>query len=180
MTSRLSLLFFLISFSLVAQTTKRELRGVWIATVQNIDWPSARNYNAIKQQDEFLDILNSHQKTGINALFVQVRTAADALYAKSEEPWSAYLSGLQGQAPKPNYDPLAFMIKESHERGIEFHAWLNMNRASMSTKNILSANHIVRKHPEWVIVYNNQHLFNFGIPAVRHYITQVVKNMVQN
>jgi len=180
MTSRLSILFFFVGLSLVAQTPKRELRGVWIATVQNIDWPSPRNYNAIKQQEEFLDIVNSHQKTGINALFVQVRTAADALYAKSDEPWSAYLSGLQGQSPKPFYDPLAFMIQESHARGIEFHAWLNMNRASMSTKNLLAANHIIRQHPEWMVIYNNQHLFNFGIPAVRHYITQVVKNMVQN
>jgi uncharacterized lipoprotein YddW (UPF0748 family) len=180
MTSRLSILFFFVGLSLVAQTPKRELRGVWIATVQNIDWPSPRNYNAIKQQEEFLDIVNSHQKTGINALFVQVRTAADALYAKSDEPWSAYLSGLQGQSPKPFYDPLAFMIQESHARGIEFHAWLNMNRASMSTKNLLAANHIIRQHPEWMVIYNNQHLFNFGIPSVRHYITQVVKNMVQN
>ena len=179
MTSRLILICLLFSISLFAQHPKRELRGVWIATVQNIDWPSPRNYNAIKQQEEFLDILNSHQQTGINALFVQVRTAADALYAKGDEPWSSYLSGLQGQAPKPNYDPLAFMIQESHARGIEFHAWLNMNRASMSTKNLLSGNHIVRQHPEWMVIYNNQHLFNFGIPAVRHYITQVVKNIVQ-
>ena len=180
MISRLIPFLFFIGFTVVAQTPKRELRGVWIATVQNIDWPSPRNYNAIKQQNEFLDILNSHQKTGINALFVQVRTAADAFYAKSDEPWSAYLSGLQGQGPKPIYDPLAFMIQESHARGIEFHAWLNMNRASISTKNLLSANHIVRQHPEWMIIYNNQHLFNFGIPAVRQYITQVVKNLVQN
>lgn len=173
------LIFLFTSISLFAQSPKRELRGVWIATVQNIDWPKPRNYNGLKQQEEFLNILNSHEQTGINALFVQVRTAADALYAKSEEPWSAYLSGLQGQSPKPFYDPLAFMIQESHARGIEFHAWLNMNRASMSTKNLLAANHVVRQHPEWMVIYNNQHLFNFGIPAVRQYITQVVKNLVQ-
>ena len=175
------LLFFLfLSFVCHANAPKRELRGVWIATVQNIDWPSPHNYNGITQQKEFTELLDSHQKTGINALFVQVRTAADALYAKSTEPWSAYLSGLQGQAPKPFYDPLEFMIRESHARGIEFHAWLNLNRASMSTKNLLSADHIVRKHPEWLLTYNNQHLLNFGIPAVRHYISNVVKNIVQN
>ncbi|MEN9386353.1 MAG: N-acetylmuramoyl-L-alanine amidase, partial [Bacteroidota bacterium] len=179
MRSRHVLFCLFLCFSLVAQSPKRELRGVWVATVQNIDWPSARNYNAYTQQKEFIDLLDSHQKTGINALFVQVRTAADAFYAKGEEPWSAYLSGIQGQAPKPSYDPLAFMIEESHARGMEFHAWLNMNRGSMSTKNILSANNIVRLHPEWMVVYNNQHLFNFGIPAVRQYITKIVKNIVQ-
>ena len=179
MTSRHILFCFFLCFSMVAQSPKRELRGVWIATVQNIDWPSPRNYNAYTQQEEFIDLLNSHQKTGINALFVQVRTAADAFYAKGDEPWSAYLSGIQGQAPKPSYDPLAFMIQESHARGMEFHAWLNMNRGSMSTKNVLSSNHIVRLHPEWMVVYNNQHLFNFGLPEVRQYITKIVKNIVQ-
>lgn len=180
MMKQLLLFLLFISGGLLAQHPKRELRGVWVATVQNIDWPSPRNYNAITQQKEFTELLDSHQKTGINALFVQVRTAADAMYAKSAEPWSAYLSGLQGQAPKPYYDPLAFMISESHARGMEFHAWLNMNRASMSTKSLLSSESVVRKHPEWIVTYNHQHLFNFGIPAVRHYITNVVKNIVQN
>jgi uncharacterized lipoprotein YddW (UPF0748 family) len=100
MMKQLPLILVLFSFSLLAEHPKRELRGVWVATVQNIDWPSARNYNGITQQKEFTELLDSHQKTGINALFVQVRTAADAMYAKSAEPWSAYLSGLQGQAPR--------------------------------------------------------------------------------
>ena len=141
----LFIIFF--HFTLFSAGPKRELRGVWVATVSNIDWPSARNYNGIKQKNEFVDLLNSHQKTGINAVFVQIRTAADALYAKSPEPWSTFLSGLQGQPPSPYYDPLAFMIEESHARGIEFHAWLNLNRASISTNSLLNANHLVRKHP---------------------------------
>ena len=172
-------LIFLSPVSLLASGPKRELRGIWVATVSNIDWPSPRNYNAIKQQEEFLDLLNSHQKTGFNAIFVQVRTASDAFYAKGPEPWSTVLSGLQGQAPTPYYDPLEFMIKESHARGIEFHAWLNLNRASISTKSLLDAKHLVRQHPEWLLLYNGQHILNFGIPQVRQYIANLVKNLVE-
>jgi len=171
--------FFLSPLSLLAGGPKRELRGIWVATVSNIDWPSPRNYNAFKQKEEFIDLLNSHQKTGFNAIFVQVRTAADAFYAKGPEPWSTFLSGLQGQAPKPFYDPLEFMIQESHARGIEFHAWLNLNRASISTKSLLDAKHVVRQHPEWLLTYNGQHTLNFGIPQVRQYIANLVKNLVE-
>lgn len=174
------LLFLFFCLNLYASGPKRELRGVWVATVQNIDWPSAKNYNGFKQKEEFISLLNSHQETGINAIFVQVRTAADAFYAKSSEPWTSFLSGLQGQAPTPYYDPLEFMINESHSRGIEFHAWLNLNRATISNKSILSSDHIVRKHPEWLLAYNGQHILNFGLPQVRNYIAELVRNLVKN
>ena len=173
------LFIIIFHFTLFPAGPKRELRGVWVATVSNIDWPSARNYNGIKQKNEFVDLLNSHQKTGINAVFVQIRTAADALYAKSPEPWSTFLSGLQGQPPSPYYDPLAFMIEESHARGIEFHAWLNLNRASISTNSLLDANHIVRKHPDWIIKYHGQFILNFGLPEVRLYLVNLVKNIIE-
>jgi uncharacterized lipoprotein YddW (UPF0748 family) len=171
---------FLFVSCLAFAGPKRELRGVWIATVQNIDWPSPRNYNAILQKEEFLNILNSHQQTGINAVFVQVRIASDALYSKSLEPWANVLSGLQGQAPIPYYDPLEFMIQESHNRGIEFHAWLNLNRANLSMKTLLNSEHVVRKHPEWFIQYNGQLMYDFGLPEVRNYLGEVVRNLVKN
>jgi uncharacterized lipoprotein YddW (UPF0748 family) len=181
MKSVLFLVIFLLSFpTLFAKGPKRELRGVWVATVQNIDWPSARNYNGFKQKEEFISLLNSHQKTGFNAIFVQVRTASDAFYAKSTEPWTSFLSGLQGQAPTPYYDPMEFMIQESHERGLEFHAWLNLNRATLSSKSLLSSDHIARKHPEWLLLYNGQHILNFGMPQVRNYIAELVRNLVKN
>lgn len=181
MKSVLYFLLFLFSISqLSAHGPKRELRGVWVATVQNIDWPSARNYNGYQQKEEFISLLNSHQQTGFNAIFVQIRTAADAFYAKSSEPWTSFLSGLQGQAPTPYYDPMEFMIQESHARGMEFHAWLNLNRATISTKSLLSSDHIARKHPEWLLLYNGQHILNFGIPQVRNYISELVRNLVKN
>jgi uncharacterized lipoprotein YddW (UPF0748 family) len=77
------------------------LRGIWVATVSNIDWPSPRNYNAFKQKEEFIDLLNSHQKTGFNAIFVQVRTAADAFYAKGPEPWSTFYPAFKAKRLNP-------------------------------------------------------------------------------
>ena len=123
----LVILFFNLSFAQVE--SKREFRGVWIASVANIDWPSRPNLTSEIQREEFRKILNYHQRNGINAVIVQVRPNADALYKSNIEPWSAWLTGNQGQAPEPEYDPLTFMIEEAHERCMEFHAWLNPYRA---------------------------------------------------
>jgi uncharacterized lipoprotein YddW (UPF0748 family) len=109
---------------------KREFRAVWIATVDNIDWPSSKNLVPDKQREEFAGLLDFHKKAGMNAVFVQVRAAGDAFYAKSNEPWSEWLTGQQGRRPDPMWDPLEYMILESHKRGLEFHAWFNLNRST--------------------------------------------------
>lgn len=124
-----------VSVNLFAQKPlKREFRGVWIASVANIDWPSRPNLSAEQQRDEFRRILNHHQKNGINAVIVQVRPAADAFYRSSLEPWSEWLTGAKGKIPDPEYDPLTFMVEEAHERCMEFHAWLNPYRAIFDAK----------------------------------------------
>ena len=120
-------LIFQNSYSQIAP--KREFRGVWIASVANIDWPSRPDLSTEEQRNEFRSILNHHQKNGINAVIVQIRPAADALYRSSLEPWSEWLTGEKAKFPDPEYDPLTFMIEESHERAMEFHAWLNPYRA---------------------------------------------------
>src|SRR5690554_6282069 len=104
---------------------KREFRGVWIATVVNIDWPSKAGLSTPEQKNELIRILDTHQRAGINAIVFQVRPSADALYAKSREPWSRFLTGVPGKAPFPEYDPLEFAIEEAHSRGMELHAWFN-------------------------------------------------------
>src|ERR1700744_1171846 len=100
---------------------KREFRGVWIATVVNIDWPSDPHLPVERQKQDLLNILDADQRMGINAIMLQVRPAADALYAKGIEPWSRWLTGKQGQAPDPLWDPLEFAITECHKRGMERH-----------------------------------------------------------
>lgn len=160
---------------------KREFRGVWIATVENIDWPTTPYADSDQQQRQLLYLLDEHQKTGINAVMLQVRPAADAFYAKSREPWSKYLTGKQGKAPDPFYDPLEFAIQESHKRGMELHAWFNPYRATNDSDFAsLSPDHITNLKPGWFFVYGGKKLFNPGIPEVREYIVQVILDVVDH
>lgn len=159
---------------------KREFRGVWVATVGNIDWPSPHT-TVDQQKQKLLGILNQHQGTNLNAVMFQVRPAADAFYAKSREPWSKWLMGKQGQGPVPFYDPLEFAVAEAHKRGIELHAWFNPYRATTDNKfSLLSPDHITNKHPEWFFTYGGIKTFNPGIPEVREYIVQVILDVVDN
>ncbi|WP_276360241.1 family 10 glycosylhydrolase [Daejeonella sp. H1SJ63] len=179
------LFMFCVSFAVSAQSDiilpKRELRGVWIATVRNIDWPSKGNTDPALQQMEFLKILDSHQKTGINSIYLQVRPSADAFYGKGRELWSQFLTGKQGLVPDPYWDPLDFAITEAHKRGMELHAWLNPYRATNDLIDTnTSVNHIKRKHPDWFFDYGKQSYFNPGLPEVRNYITQIVMDVVRN
>jgi uncharacterized lipoprotein YddW (UPF0748 family) len=164
----------------IYEAQKREMRGVWIATVENIDWPSNRNLDSDTQKKEFKTIMDAHQKTGINTVFVQVRSASDALMASRLEPWSEWLTGTQGKAPEPFYDPVEFMIKESHSRSIEFHAWLNLNRGKHKTAKTIAADNVIKTHPEWFYEYDGYTIYNFGLPEVRDYITRVVVQLVRD
>lgn len=182
----LSVALFVLSFStLLAQpektSPKREFRGVWMASVENIDWPSKPGLTADQQKMELMEMLDANQKAGINVVMLQIRPAADALYAKGREPWSKWLTGKQGQAPGPGYDPLEFAITEAHKRSIELHAWFNPYRATNDNNfAALSPNHITRIKPNWFFTYGGKKLFNPGIPEVRDYIVKVFLDVVDN
>jgi uncharacterized lipoprotein YddW (UPF0748 family) len=160
---------------------KREFRGAWVATVENIDWPNAPGLPVDEQKKELTDLFDSLQDAGINAIMFQIRPAADAFYAKSREPWSKWLTGKQGLAPNPLYDPLAFAITEAHKRGMELHAWFNPYRATNDNKySALSPTHITNIKPEWFFTYGGKKQFNPGIPEVRDYIIKVFLDVVDN
>ncbi|WP_253810387.1 glycoside hydrolase family 10 protein [Hydrotalea flava] len=156
-----------------------EMRGVWVATVVNIDWPAEKGMSVEAQKADFIRLLDMQQRNGMNAVFVQIRPAADAFYPSSYEPWSEFLNGKQGLPPTPYYDPLEFMIEETHQRGMEFHAWLNPYRAvfNIHTSSV-SPSHITKIHPEWFVTYGNTKYFNPGLPEVRQFVTRVVKDIV--
>ncbi len=159
--------------------TNFEFRGVWIATVENIDWPSKKGLSVNDQKAEFTHLLELHQRNGMNAIFMQIRPVGDAFYPSQYEPWSEYLMGKQGLPPTPYYDPLAFMISETHKRGMEFHAWLNPYRAVFNiNKSSISPSHITKIHPEWFLNYGTTKFFNPGLPEVRNLVTNVVKDLV--
>jgi len=177
----LLLFTFLYALGSTAQNVaKPEFRAVWVATVDNIDWPDSPTIYAHLQKAAFLKLLNMHQRNGMNAIIVQVRPAADAFYPSPFEPWSQWLTGVQGQAPFPYYDPLEFMITETHKRGMEFHAWMNPYRAVFSiTNSSITATHITRQHPEWFITYGDKKYFDPGNKDVQRYVTNVVKDVVK-
>ena len=158
---------------------KREFRGVWVATVTNIDWPSRPGLSVDEQKQELIALLDQHKRNGMNAIMLQVRPAADAFYRKSREPWSQWLMGRQGVAPSPGYDPLEFAITEAHSRGMELHAWFNPYRASMSANTVFSEDHMTKKRPDMFFTYGGKKQFDPGLPEVREYIVQVILDVVK-
>jgi len=171
--------FLFLSFGLWAQIApKREFRAVWVATVNNIDWPSKPGLSAEQQKKEVIDILNLHSKNGMNAIIMQIRPASDAFYRSELEPWSKYLTGTQGKAPNPFYDPLQFWIEQCHQRHMEFHAWLNPFRVAQNLTDPLAANHIAFKHPEWIVNYGDKLYFDPGLPQACDFVVKVVIDIV--
>ena len=172
-------LFFKVISGFSQLSPKRELRGAWIATFSNIDWP-IRTQTPLQQRNSFLLILDNLKSAGINTVFVQVRSQCDAMYASSFEPWSADLTGVQGQAPNPLWDPMTFMIEECHKRNIEFHAWLNPYRAisNFAAINTFASNHVARQRPEWLLSSGALRTLDPGLPAVRNHILDIVKDIV--
>ncbi len=154
-----------------------EFRGAWVASVHNLDWPSKPGLGAERQQAELRAILDRARKLGLNAILLQVRPAADALYASKLEPWSAFLTGTQGEGP--GYDPLAFAIREAHARGIELHAWFNPFRAATDAKAALTNGHVSRVHPDWIRRHGSLLWLDPGVPAARDYVLGVVLDVVR-
>jgi uncharacterized lipoprotein YddW (UPF0748 family)/N-acetylmuramoyl-L-alanine amidase len=164
----------------------REMRGLWVASVVNIDYPKKPTTDPDVLKSEALKILEEAKKAGLNAIFLQVRPTADALYKSDIFPWSKFLTGTQGKAPDGGFDPLAFWIEEAHKRDIELHAWINPYRVTKKTAseaaptvNSLHSTHPARRHPEWVVKYSDGNLyFNPGIPEVRRLIVDGVLELV--
>ena len=158
----------------------REFRGAWLVTVANKDWPSKPGLSVAQQKAELISLLDRAAQLKLNAIIFQVRPSSDAVYASAIEPWSEYLTGTMGRAPRPFYDPLAFAIQEAHRRGLELHAWFNPFRAlHPQTKSPVAPNHISRTHPEFVRRYGDQYVLDPGEPAVRQHVLAVVMDVVR-
>jgi len=187
MSKRFQLLLILLSlsscgvFNSFEKSPKREFRGVWIATVVNIDWPKNGNDRADKQKADFLKILDFYQQQNYNAVIVQIRAAGDAFYPSEFAPWSRFLTGVEGKEPNWSEDNLAWMILEAHKRGMEFHAWLNPYRATFDEDfEILSETHDYCTHPEWMIHYGKKNYYNPGLPEVRTQFSKIIAEIVAN
>ena len=178
--STIFLILVILCSSAWGQSPKRELRAAWIATVSNIDWPSKPGLPAIEQQQQFIKRLDDLKALGCNAVIVQIRPACDAFYMSKIEPWSRYLTGRQGEPPFPYYDPLIFMVEETHKRNMEFHAWFNPFRALVDNNwNPNPPSHVTRTHPGWIISYGGKSYLDPGSPEAREYVISVITDVVR-
>ncbi len=199
---RLLITFFILTGILLSQP-KHEFRAAWIATVYNIDWPSSTS--PASQKSQLIRILDEMEAANMNAAVLQVRPACDVFYDSEIEPWSNWLTGTEGQAPDPYYDPLEFAIQEAHKRNIELHAWFNPYRAKKGAKNGITEEHVFNKHPDWILGVDSQsndglskynyygmesmigapqtatdYILNPGLPQVRDYVVSVIMEVVNN
>lgn len=156
------------------------MRAVWIATVANIDWPSRPGLTPTQQRIEMRDMLDKLQKSGINAIVIQIRPTADSFYPSNLEPWSMYLSGIQGQRPSPFYDPLQFIIEEAHKRCMEVHGWVNPYRVTNVASHInhLDKNHLYYKNRNLFVEYGGKYYFDPGMDETREFLNKVVEDIV--
>ncbi|WP_438433339.1 family 10 glycosylhydrolase [Gorillibacterium sp. sgz500922] len=159
-------------------SASEEMRGVWVSTVFNLDWPSSKSYGDIeKQKADYIRLLDDIQAMGMNAVFVQVRPSADAIYPSELVPWTSYLTGVAGKGP--GYDPLRFMLDETHRRKMEFHAWFNPFRATVGAAPSLPVSHVVNRHPDWIVNYGGKLYINPGIPEARAHVIEAILEVVR-
>ncbi|NET57855.1 MAG: family 10 glycosylhydrolase [Symploca sp. SIO2E6] len=176
----LTLLLTTMDKMTAATFSPREFRGVWVASVHNIDWPSQRGLPVAQQKTELLNILNRMQELNLNALVLQVRPNGDAFYNSSNEPWSGWLTGKQGTPPQPYYDPLAFAIAESHKRNIELHAWFNPYRAQIGNKDgSFASNHMAVKYPQYAYPYGNTVWMDPGAKVIQDQTFNTIMDVVR-
>ena len=166
-------------------TPKVDLRGVFLPSVSNLSWPTNRKATPAVQQAELITILDNLKANGYNTVFLQVRPESDALYASTIDPWSYWLTGSQGTAPTPFWDPLEFAVKEAHARGLDLHAWLNPYRVKQTAAMTLAPNNVANLHPNWTFQARlnakdkalSLKMLNPGLPEVRDYIVRVVQDI---
>lgn len=158
----------------------REFRAAWVSTVANIDWPSRRDLSTEKQKNEIIAILDNAVQLKLNAIVLQVRPAADAIYPSAIEPWSEFLTGEQGRPPSPYYDPLQFWIDQAHARGLELHAWFNPFRArTAQSKTTVAANHVSKLAPQVVKTYGDLQWMDPGEPIAMQQTLNVISDVVR-
>lgn len=158
----------------------REFRGVWVATVANIDWPSRPGLPTEQRQRELLAILDKAKALRLNAVVLQVRPATDAIYPSALEPWTEYLTGEMGRAPQPAWDPLAFAVREAHERGLELHAWFNPYRArQVGARSPVAPTHVSRSKASLVREYGRMLWMDPGEPATQQHSLSVILDVVR-
>lgn len=163
-----------------SQPESSEFRAVWIATINNIDWPSRPNLTVEQQKSEFIKLLDTFSQFKMNVVILQVRAASDAFYQSKTEPWSRFLTGKLGAEPQPYYDPLAWAIEMCHQRGMELHAWFNPFRVRNLGYYPLDPKSFPAKNPQFVKEYDHKLFLDPGYPAVIAHVVKVIAEVAGN
>lgn len=162
-------------------TAEEQMRGAWVSSVYNLDYPARATADAATLRREADDILDRAAAMGLNAIFLQVRPTADALYDSDIFPWSHWLTGTQGTAPSGSFDPLAYWVEGAHARGLELHAWINPYRVTRDKNwDGVTADNPAKLHPDWVVAYTDgNYYFDPGLPEVRELVVQGAEEIVR-
>lgn len=162
------------------QSPQHEMRGLWIASVAHIDWPSSPDLTQQEAQQELSDLYDMAQEKGLNSVFVQIRPSAETFWPSEIEPWSQLLTGEQGQ--DPGWDPTEFAVEEAHARGLDFHAWFNPYRVTQSSTDTesLAADHPARLNPDWVVPHGGSLYYDPGVPQARENTLSVIMEVVED
>ena len=168
--------------AVMKRETDREMRGVWVASVENLDYPAMPTASAQELRAQADAVMDGVGRMGFNTIFLQVRPCSDAFYPSKIYPWSRYLTGQQGTAPDSEFDPLEYWVSVAHKRGLELHAWLNPYRIARDAVEweSLEESSPARQHPDWVVQYQDGYYFNPGLPEVRELVTDGVMEIVEN
>ena len=175
----ITLQVFTITDSLADNPPFKEFRGVWIATVNNIDWPSAPGLPVQVQKRELKELIERIERLNLNVVIFQVRPASDAFYPSETEPWSIFLTGKQGLAPSSFFDPLAYAIELCHSKGMELHAWFNPFRVRNNGYYQLDPGSFAAKNPQYTNFFDNKLFLDPGIPQVRSQVIKVIMEVVR-
>lgn len=177
------ILMLIIGPASAVKVPKGGMRGVWVASIYNIDYPSAQGLSPEELMRQADEILDNVANMGLNTVFLQVRPSADALYPSEYFPWSRYLTGTTGTAPADDFDPLAYWVQAAHARGLELHAWINPFRITKdgdSEWESLPDSSPAKQHPEWVVKYDGNYYFDPGLSAVRRLVLNGATEIITN
>ncbi len=178
-------MFFMPNYVSVsnAQTYSESFRGIWVASVFSLHYPSKATTDEASLKADAISILDNAKEMGFNAVVLQVRPSNDALYSSKLYPWSKYLTGKEGVAPANGFDPLTFFVEEAHKRGLQLHAWINPYRITAKAEDnaSLTSQNPAVKHPEWTVTHTDGKMYwNPGEPGVRDYILEGVEEILDN